>query len=489
MKRVQKVLFGKFKFASIAGAFVLPIITAITSCGSPTSTSRMGSGDGNGLRGRDKIMTPPKEYYDSLMSERMQLASTGALATAKEQVLWINFNGATVQQGYTRGTSFLPCKDSVSIPASGIGAADQQIILNKVAEFYSNAGTKVSITFDQPASGDFTTIHVGGNYGTLGCAGGSAVAGIAPFDVSNANPNDIGFVFTNTRDVEALAETIAHESGHSFGLDHTDNKSDIMYPVTSSSVTGFGKGIADGSGTEQDGPALLQAALGTGSASVSGKPVSPTAPVPMVVVPTKPGTQPFPNLPGFLPTLPGLGALGGLNNVLTMFPTSLMGALNCVLPGVSSTSLPGGIPLPNAQGALGLLTVLQSAVLGQNGGQFNMIQLMGLVGGLPTMNITQLISMAGIAVSASNCLSQLVPVNIPGITNVLQGQMPTGINVAQIMGIANITNPGQLIALLPQFSQVIGANVQGANAQTLMSLVMMGMGQQYQNIVKIPVAP
>ena len=82
-----------------------------------------------------------------------------------------------------------------------------------------------------------------------------------------------------------------------------------------------------------------------------------------------------------------------------------------------------------------------------------------------TMNVPQLIAMAGIAVNSNQRLNQLVPVNIAGRTNTLQGQVQTALNVAQIMGMANITKPDQLIALLPQYAQVIGANAQGANVQ------------------------
>lgn len=489
MKRFGQLFAGKSHFAPAARLLSLISLAVLTSCGSqPTSTSRLSS-DAQPSQGRDRLVTPPKEYYDALMTERLQLAGSGALAKQADQVLWVNFSGATVKQGYTRGTSFLPCVDSVTIPPSGLTSADQQAILNKVGEFFSNAGVKVAITFDQPASGDFTTMHVGGSYSKLGCSGGSNVAGIAPFDEGNANPNDIGFAFTNTQDVKELAETIAHEAGHSFGLDHTDNKSDLMYPVGNPSINGFSKGIAEISRKEQDGPALLQAALGSGAASVSGTPVTPSSPVPVVVVPTKPGAQPFPNLPGFLPGLPGLGNLAGLNGLLSNFPATLFTALNCVLPGISPTALPGGVSIPNAQGALGLLTLLQGAVMNQNGGAFNMLNLIALFAGGPAMNITQIISLAGIASSAGKCLSTLAPISIPGITNALQGQLPTGIDLAQLLGIANITNPGQLIALIPQFSQVIGSNVQGANAQTLMSLVMMAIGQQYKNLPTAPTIP
>ena len=84
--------------------------------------------------------------------------------------------------------------------------------------------------------------------------------------------------------------------------------------------------------------------------------------------------------------------------------------------------------------------------------------------------------------NASQCMGQIAPISIPGITAVMPGQLPTSINVAQIMGMQGITNPSQLIALLPQYAQVIAANGQSINTQALMSLVMIAVAQQYQGI-------
>jgi hypothetical protein len=70
-------------------------------------------------------------------------------------------------------------------------------------------------------------------------------------------------------------------------------------------------------------------------------------------------------------------------------------------------------------------------------------------------------------------------VSLPGITANLPGQLQTGINIAQILAMTNVSNPGQLIAMIPQYAQIIGANNQGTNAQALMTLVLMGVAQQY----------
>lgn len=453
------------------------LLLLLTACGAAPDDHA--SADGRGIYGRDRIVNPPKPYYDALLSERMELASSGALGSATEQTLWLNFQGATVKQGYGRSESFLPCATSAKIPAAGLAAKDQLEVARQVAQFYADAGVKLAITLDQPSTGDFTTMHVGGSYANLGCPGGSSVAGIAPFDPGNANPNDVGFVFVRSKDLKYLARTIAHESAHSFGLDHTNNKVDLMYPTDSTLQTAFTVGDTD-EGIAQDGPVLLQHALGSGVATVSGTPVASTSLPPVVSPATQNPVKGFPNIPTNLPVLPGLGNLGGLNTIINGLPASINVALSCVVPAVIQGAIPMAVQLPNSSSALIALTVLQAASMAQNNGALNMASLIGLVSGVP--NVNQILTIAGIVINASQCMGQIAPISILGITATMPGQLPTSLNVPQILGMQGITNPSQLIALLPQYAQVIAANGQSVNTQALMSLVMIAIAQQYQGM-------
>lgn len=453
------------------------LVVVLTGCGSEPD-SRFDSDDANGFRGRDKLAKPPKAYYDTLLADRMQLANAGQLQSPQDPVLWINFAGATVSKGTDLGQSFLPCSSQAKIPPSRLPFQSQQEIANMVATHFSNAGAKLLVTTDQPASGDYTTIHVGGTYANLGCSSGSSPAGLAPFDVGNANPSDIGFVFPQSNDLSSIARTIAHEAGHTYGLDHSNNKQDLMYPYDVDSAVAFATGIASSNGISQDAATILQSALGSGQASVSGIPALPTLPVPSLNLPQL-QIPSMPNLPSHLAGLPGLANFVNLNAMVGSMPAAISGLIGCVVPPISVNGMPINVALQNTQGALGLLTVLMNASMGQNGGQFNMLQLVGLISGYPTMNISQMIALAGISLNATQCLTQLVPISLPGITANLPGQLQTGINVAQILAMNNVTNPGQLIGMIPQYAQVIGATSQGANAQALMSLVLMAVAQQY----------
>ena len=464
-----------FKGEQLAVSVAMGMMLA--SCGAEPE-SRFDSDDAYGFRGRDKLAKPPKAYYDTLLADRMQLANAGMLQSAQDPVLWLNFAGATVSKGTDLGQSFLPCKSQSKIPPAAISFDSQQQIANMVATHFSNAGAKVNVTTDQPTSGDYTTIHVGGSYANLGCTSAASPTGLAPFDAGNANPSDIGFVFPQSNDLAAIARTIAHEAGHTYGLDHSDNKQDLMYPWDLQSAIGFATGLASSTGAVQDPAAILQAALGAGQATVAGIPALPTLPVPAVNLPQV-QIPSLPNLPAHLGNLPGLANFANLNAMVGSMPAAVSGLIGCVVPPISVNGMPINVALQNTQGALGLLTVLMNASMGQNGGQFNMLQLVGLISGYPTMNISQMIALAGISLNATQCLTQVVPVNLPGITASLPGQLQTGINIAQILAMNNVSNPGQLIAMIPQYAQVIGATSQGANAQALMTLVLMGVAQQY----------
>ena len=482
MKRratVFKRISDKFQKArpSLVGVM---LTTLIVGCGAEPD-SRFGSDDADGFRGRDKVVKPPRAYYDSLLADRMQLANSGKLQTPQDPILWINFAGATVSKGYDIGQSFLPCKSTATIPPSQLSFNSQQEIANLVAGHFSNAGAKVEVTTEQPSTGEYTTIHVGGNYGNLGCTSSANPAGLAPFDVGNANPSDIGFVFPQSSDLESLARTIAHEAGHTYGLDHAADQDSIMYPWDVPSAVSFASSVVSSGGATIDPATILQTVLGAGVSTVAGIPVSPTLPVPAVNLPQV-NIPSLPSLPGQFAGLPGLTNFANLNAIMGSMPAAISGLVGCVVPAISVNGMPINVALQNTQGALGLLTVLLNASMGQNGGQFSMLQLVGLISGYPTMNITQLISLAGISLSATQCLTQLIPVSIPGITASLPGQLQSGINVAQILALTNISNPGQLIALIPQYAQIIGLSTQGANAQAMMTLVLMAVAQQYSTI-------
>src|SRR5690606_2674840 len=96
----------------------------------------------------------------------------------------------------------------------------------------------------------------------LGCRESRGILGVAPIDPGNRNLNDIGFAFTKyTSSLRITAETIAHEAGHSYGLDHIREQQGLMYASNSSRITGFIDGTIR-PGKRQNAPLILRRDVG-----------------------------------------------------------------------------------------------------------------------------------------------------------------------------------------------------------------------------------
>ena len=218
---------------------------------------------------RDFQVVPPAGYYDQqLANQFFSLDSDSAFAESEvDQVLYLDFDGATVEQGFGTGESFIPCQSESTIQDSGFSDAQIDDMIERVQGYYDHAEALVEVTDIVPDGNDHTTIIIGGSYGDLGCGEFPGVLGVAPLDEDNTNPSDIGFAFTKYEDdVSITAVTIAHEAGHSFGLYHIDNNIAIMYPAVAPGISNFDEGYIVGSqsrnGQFQHSPKTLREALG-----------------------------------------------------------------------------------------------------------------------------------------------------------------------------------------------------------------------------------
>lgn len=128
------------------------------------------------------------------------------------------------------------------------------------------AATELQIAEGDSGAEACTRIAVGGRPTLVGESLG--VAGIAPFDIGNRTDDDIGFAFAGVLgsgrgepDLDRLAAVVAHEAGHTFGLDHVRPVTDLMHPTVNDEMTAF-TAAETLDGAWQDAPAILRAVLG-----------------------------------------------------------------------------------------------------------------------------------------------------------------------------------------------------------------------------------
>ena len=196
-------------------------------------------------------------------------------------ILFTNYEGVDMQPGGTPGNSFenvglramdLAGKGVIALPPydpDNPKRLDNILAIHKlVSKWY--ADMNVDVVISRPLSGDYLMSVVGGRQSDIVQKAG--VVGISPLDCSNRTEANLNYAFSGSlsEDPEQVAVTIAHEAGHAYGLVHTDNDKDIMFPsVQTPSDIGFATGEAADPGVcnvmqgyVQDGKKILTENLG-----------------------------------------------------------------------------------------------------------------------------------------------------------------------------------------------------------------------------------
>lgn len=188
--------------------------------------------------------------------------------TKPVQVVYVNFDGPTVTD--------CNCSDSKTNQSLVIGhifgansvnfapytnTSAQSAIVAKLRGYF--ADYNIAFTTTRPTSGDYTMMIISPTSGPH--------HGVAPQDCDNRNRNDIAFVYKiGSSSVDTISRFAAHELGHSFGLAHVKESTDIMQWASAGSA--FRRSTLDKSdahwfgacveGNVQDEPVMLAGTLG-----------------------------------------------------------------------------------------------------------------------------------------------------------------------------------------------------------------------------------
>ncbi|MFO0635658.1 MAG: hypothetical protein U0168_22685 [Nannocystaceae bacterium] len=191
------------------------------------------------------IATEPAEPLDEparAMAIDPATSAVGRDRTAPPQalgdkVLFVNFDGAQMQFCGNND----PHDDCSTIfqgtvlPYSGDAAkraAIVQIIRERVADF------GISVTNLRPDAGDYDMGMVGDWQGE-----NPAFAGVAPnIDCADATGGEVSFTLEASGTADGIAEIVLQEAAHTWGLEHVDDGTDLLYPTTS----GVNKTFTDG---------------------------------------------------------------------------------------------------------------------------------------------------------------------------------------------------------------------------------------------------
>ena len=199
------------------------------------------------------------------------------LASGASNTLYLNFNPAIVTPRYTDGWlySYEAKAPGFDLAEHGFGG-QENIAIAHIVKFVQEdyAPYNIAVTTEQPTSGQYTTVFVGGDNDWYDA--NSHVIGIASYDPGNRRESNYGFAFTdeltvyangsdNVKDFsEYIANLITHESGHTLGANHVNDVSALMNPYlpTKPQTVSFGENYIPNSSQYQDSQTLIGSNIG-----------------------------------------------------------------------------------------------------------------------------------------------------------------------------------------------------------------------------------
>ncbi len=218
------------------------------------------------------------------------------------RLVYLNFDGVTVtstsggddsaaNQSRILNLGGLPAGTTVTVAPFSLGVLSDAQGMTTVAQVKSFVLAQMEaihepydlfFTLERPASGNYQMVVIGSDCATIA---NTSCAGIAILDCSDNNPHNIGYTFPGGRTVDELVVTTAQEMAHAYGLNHTTDTADIMFPQLQTTLpNSYGAGpipAADmpcGGATFQDSHALLLDTIGPRGQDVTPPTIAITSP-------------------------------------------------------------------------------------------------------------------------------------------------------------------------------------------------------------------
>ncbi len=155
-------------------------------------------------------------------------------------ILYVEMNGVTLSPFCGNGEVANAARNctplvsqQTSFPAYGNGS-QQSSVFQQLRNYYDPFNI-VMTTSRPPDWVPYTMAVIGGSAGQAGLGGG--VCGVANVACDGLKRNHVSLTFPNS--CGGVAETAAQETSHNWGLEHTNNTQDLLYPFNNGGSKSF----------------------------------------------------------------------------------------------------------------------------------------------------------------------------------------------------------------------------------------------------------